>query len=118
MLATATRLIHRLRETAGLRLELFLLEVVEERIRIVDALLLAALAIVCVLMTLVSLTATVVVFFWDTHRLLALAVVTATYGVAATVALVKLRSHLRRWQSFSATLEEFKQDSACFKKPN
>ncbi len=118
MLTTATRLFHRLREAAGIRLELFLLEVIEERIRIVDALLLAALAIVCVLMTLVALTATVVVFFWDTHRLLALAVVTVVYAVTAVVTLLKLRSHLRRWQSFPATLEEFKKDSACFKKPN
>lgn len=118
LLSTVTRIFQRLRDTVENRLELFLLELKEERIRLFDALLLAAIAIVCALMTLVMVTLTVVVIFWDTNRLLVLALVTVAYAVAAAVAFVKLRARLQRWQSFSATLEEFKKDSACFKKPN
>ena len=70
------------------------------------------------LMTLVMITLTVLVIFWDTHRLLVLTLMTAAYAVVATVAFVKLRSRLQRWHAYSATLGEFKKDYACFKKPN
>jgi uncharacterized membrane protein YqjE len=116
--STVTRLLQRLRDTAEVRLELFLLELKEERIRVVDALLLTGIAIVFALMTLVMLTLTVVVIFWDSHRLLVLGVITVIYAVAATVAILKLRSRLQRWESFSATIGEFKKDSECFKQPN
>ena len=118
LLSSVTRMFQTLRDMAESRLELFLVELKEERIRLFDALLLVAVAIVCALMTLVMLTLTVVVVFWDTNRLLVLTLVTVAYAVAATVAFVKLRARLQRWQAFSATLEEFKKDSACFKKPN
>ena len=118
MASTVARLFQRLRDSAEVRIELFLLELNEERIRLVDTLLLAGIAIVLVLMTLVMLTLTVVVLFGEDHRMLVLAVITVVYAAAATVAILKLRSRLQRWESFSATMEEFKKDSACFKKPN
>jgi uncharacterized membrane protein YqjE len=118
LLSSVTRVFQTLRDLAENRLELFFVELKEERIRLFDALLLAAIAIVCALMTLVMVTFAVVVIFWDTNRLLVLALVTVVYAVAATVAFVKLRARLQRWQAFSATLEEFKKDSACFKKTN
>ena len=118
MFSTVTRLLQRLRDSVENRLELFLVELKEERIRLFEALLLVAIAIVCALMTLVVLTFTIIVIFWDTHRLLVLTLVAVTYAAATVVASVKLRSRLQRWQSFSATLEEFKKDSACFNKPN
>lgn len=118
LLSSVTRMFQTLRDLAATRVELFLTELKEERIRLFDALLLAAIGIVCALMTLVMVTLTIVIFFWDTNRLLVLTLVTAVYAVAAVVAFVKLRSRMRRWQSFSATREEFKKDSPCFKKPN
>ena len=118
ILASVTRWFHTLRDVAENRVELFLLELKEERMRLFDALLLAAVGLVCALMTLIMVTLTVVVIFWDTHRLLVLGLVTAAYAAAATAALVKLRSRLQRWQAFSATLGEFKKDRACFKKPD
>jgi uncharacterized membrane protein YqjE len=118
LLSSVTRVFQTLRETAENRLELFLTELKEERIRLFDALLLLGVAVTCALMTLATLTVTVVVFFWDTHRLLALVVVTLLYAVVATSACLKLRSRLQRWESFSATLGEIKKDAACFKKTN
>jgi uncharacterized membrane protein YqjE len=118
VLAALTRLFQTLRDAAENRVELFLIEVQEERMRLVDALLLVAVAIVCAVMALVMVTLMVVVIFWDTHRLLVLALVTAAYAVAAVAALLKLRSRLQRWQAFPATLGEFKKDRACFKKPS
>lgn len=116
--STAARLFKTLRDLAESRVELFLVELREERIRLFDALLLAAAGIVCALMTLVMITLTVLVMFWDTHRLLALLLITLAYAVAAVVAFVKLRFRLQHWQAYSATLEELKKDCACFKKPN
>ena len=116
--ATLTRLLQTLRDVAGNRLELFLIELKEHRARMFDALLLAAAGIVFALMTLAMITLTVLVIFWDTHRLLVLTLVTGAYAVAATVVFVKLRSRFQHWQAYSATLEEFKKDCACFKKPN
>jgi uncharacterized membrane protein YqjE len=118
LLSAAARLFKTLQDVAANRVELFMIELKEERVRFFDALVLAAVGIVCALMTLLIMTLTVMVIFWDTHRLLALTLMTAAYAVAATVAFLKLRSRLQRWQAYSATLEEFKKDCACFKKPN
>jgi|ERR1017187_2136986 uncharacterized membrane protein YqjE len=118
LLFAASRLFKTLQDVAANRVELFMIELKEERVRFFDALVLAAVGIVCALMTLLIMTLTVMVIFWDTHRLLALTLMTAAYAVAATVAFLKLRSRLQGWQAYSATLEEFKKDCACFKKPN
>lgn len=118
MFSTVARLFQRLRDTVENRLELFLVELKEERIRLFDALLLLAVAVVCALMTLIVLTFTIVVIFWETHRLLVLILLIAGYATAAVMAIATLRSRLQRWRAFSATLDEFKKDSACFKKPN
>jgi len=116
--AGVTRLLQTLRDMAENRVELFLVELQEERVRLFDALFLLAVGVVCALMTLVVFTLTVVVIFWDTHRLLVLTLVTAAYAAGAGAALVKLRSRLQRWEAFSATLQQIKKDRSCFKKPD
>lgn len=118
LFSTAARLLKTLRDVAENRLEIFLIELKEERIRLFDALFLLAVGIVCVMMALLLVTATIVMVFWDTHRLLVLVLAAAVYGAAAATAFIKLRSRLRRWQDFSATLEEFKKDRTCCKPPN
>jgi uncharacterized membrane protein YqjE len=115
---TFTRLFKTVRDVAENRMELFLLELKEERARLFDALLLAAVGIVCALMTLILVTFTVVVAFWETHRLLVLVVASAAYAGAALAAFTTLRARLQRWRAFSATLEQIKKDRACFEKPN
>ena len=116
LLSTATRVIRTLRETVENRVELFLLEAKEDRLKLVEALCLAVIAAAFAMMTMVLITFTVVVIFWDTYRLLALVVMTVIYGAAATVAFASLRSRLKNWQSFHATFEQFEKDRACFKK--
>jgi len=115
---TVARLIKTLRALAGNRVELFLLEVQEERIRIFDALFLLAAGLVCIMMALIMITFTVVIVFWDTHRLLVLGLLIAGYAVGAVWALSRLRLLLRRWQAFSATLNQIRKDSECFKDKN
>jgi uncharacterized membrane protein YqjE len=116
LLATVARMFKTLRAVAVNRVELFLLELKEQRAQLFSALLLAAAGIVCASMTLILITLTVLVIFWDTHRLLALALMTCVYAVVAVVAFVRLRRRLERWQSFSETLEQIKKDGSCLEK--
>ena len=116
--STITSIFQTLRETVENRIELFLVELKEEYLQQFAAAVFMAMAIVCALMTLILLTFMVVIAFWDTHRMLVLALLAAAYATGTTAALLKLRSLLKRWRPFAATLEEIKKDAACFKKPN
>ena len=116
-LAAGKRILRTVFDLAQTRVELFVIELKEERIRVVDALLLLAIGTVCASMTLVLLTFIVVLIFWE-HRLLALVLLTLSYGALATGAFCILRKRLAEWNSFSATLNELKKDRACLDKPN
>ena len=117
LLAPAKRILRALSEFGQNRVELFLLELREERIRFFDALLLATACVVCALMTLALFTFALVVIFWE-HRAIVLIILTLLYGVAATVSFFKLRKRLQEWQSFEATLDQIKKDRECFQKPS
>lgn len=114
LLASGKRILRILCDLTQNRMELFLVELREERIRQFDALLLVAVFLVCALMTLALLTFTLVVIFWDEHRVLVLALLTLAYATGAGVSFWMLRNRLRRWQAFAATLEQIKKDRACF----
>jgi uncharacterized membrane protein YqjE len=117
-LATGKRILRTIYGLAQTRVELFLVELQEERIRLFDALLLVSACVVCSFMALALLTLTVVVIFWEQHRILVLVLLTLTYAVGAGWSYWRLRRRLAEWQSFSATVEEFKKDQACLEKPN
>lgn len=117
-MSTVTQLFQRLGGLAANRIELFLVEVREERVRFFDTLLLTAVCVVCAVMALGMMTLLLLVLFWDTHRLLVVTLMTGAYAVTAVVVYVKLHFRLQRWKSFAATINEFKKDSACFKKGN
>ncbi len=74
-LFTATRrLLGSLLATGETRLRLAVLELEEERARLMGLLLLAGLALILLLLGIGVLTTLVIVAFWDTHRLTAIAV--------------------------------------------
>lgn len=100
------------------RLELFFVELQEERIRLLEALLLVMVGGVCATLALACFSFTLVVIFWDTHRVLVLILLTLGYAAGAALSCWQLRNHLRRWQTFSATLDQLKKDCACFKPPS
>lgn len=118
ILSTLTRMFRTLRDLVENRIELFLVEWREERMRLLGTLLLAAAGSVCLLLTLVMLTLTLVVVFWDTHRVLVLSLMTLAYAGISVTAFVVLRSRLQKWQPFSATMDQIKKDRACFEKPD
>lgn len=100
------------------RAELFLLEWKEERLRLGGALLLAAAGAVCALLALLLVTFTIVIVFWNDHRIPVLVALTVVYAAGAVGAWVSLRRRLRRWQAFSASLEQIRKDRACLETKN
>lgn len=117
LLATTKRILRSVGHLAESRVELFLVELHEERLRLFDALLLVAAGVVCALMTLALLTFTLVVVFWE-HRILVLVLLTLVYAAGAGGSFWTLRHRLRHWQSFTATLDQIKKDRACLEKQN
>jgi uncharacterized membrane protein YqjE len=118
VLSSVTRLLKTLGNLVENRIELFLVESQEERVRLIEVLLLAVAGGVAALVTLLLITLTVVVIFWDTHRVLVLVLFSLAYAAAAAVAFCKLRTRLQRWRAFTATLEQIKKDRAWLEKQN
>jgi uncharacterized membrane protein YqjE len=116
LLARGQRILRTLFDLAQTRLELFLVELQEERVQLFDALLLVAACGVCGFLALALLTVTLVVIFWENHRVLVLVLLTLGYAVGAGISFWCLRSRLQRWPAFTATLDQFKKDRACIEK--
>lgn len=95
----------------GTRVELAALEFKEEAARRKRLAALALVAAVFLGVALILLAFLVVVFFWDAHRIAAIAGVTLAYAAVGAGAFLRLRAILRDSPPpFSATLEEFRRD--------
>jgi uncharacterized membrane protein YqjE len=95
------------------RLELLLVEMQEERWRFFNALLLVGAALILAALTLMVATITVVVVCLKHNREDLLIGLMLLYLVATVVAFWRLRSRLKNWEPFSATLAELKKDKEC-----
>lgn len=103
---------------AGLqdRIELFSLELQEEKFRLIQTFLWISAAVFTAMMTLVFASLTVVYFFWASARLTVLGGLTALYGGAMVAAIIALRRYLARQPvPFAATRQELKEDRACIR---
>src|ERR1041385_2863052 len=114
LFSSAKRLLNTALAGAENRVELFLVELKEERIRVLDVLLLGSAAGVLGFMALLMVTVTLVVVFWDSARVQVLVALSACYTLGAIGVVWRLKVLLRNWSSFSATLDELKKDRACF----
>ena len=98
-------------ETIYTRVELFALELGEERIRIARALWMAAIGGFCLGLGVLLATLFLVVLFWDSHRLLVLGSLALVFTGLGVFALLVFRRQLRkRSRLFSQTLEELRHD--------
>ena len=106
MLATLVELLHARLDLVGVELQL-------EVQRATAVLLWAFAAIVCGIIAAVLLAVTVLIAFWETHRLLAAGCITAVFAISAVgMALyVRHRVHTRP-RLFGSTLDELKHDVA------
>jgi uncharacterized membrane protein YqjE len=105
LLRTGVTLLHN-------RLELFGVELAEERTRLVSVLVYGAAAFVCIAAGVIFLAVFVTVLLWDSNRLLALGVFTALF-LGAGIASLTLAIGLARSGSklFAASLAELRKDA-------
>jgi uncharacterized membrane protein YqjE len=116
--ASLKRILDTLLATVQNRVELFAVELQEEKCRLIEALLCAVAVVVCGLMTLTLLTFTIVVLFWENARLPALAALIVLYLVGTALAWRALHSRLKNKNAFSGTIEELKKDRSCLETNN
>lgn len=110
------RIIHRLLAIGENRLELFLVEVQEERERLVRVILLIIGMAVFGLLGGIALTFGIVVLLWDHSPALALFALTLLYGVIALFLYSRLLAAQRDWQTLPGTLEQLRKDRVCLEK--
>lgn len=107
------RLLGRLLAIGGNRLELFLVEVQEERDRILRALFLAMGAAVLGLLAGLTVTVAVAVFFWQRSPIVALLALAALYAGGAVVLYLAYARLQRDWKTLPDTIEQLRKDREC-----
>ncbi|MFY0991978.1 phage holin family protein [Halomonas sp. C05BenzN] len=110
LFTAAKRLLGSLLATGETRLRLAVLELEEERARLITLLLLAGVSLILLLLGIGALTALVVVAFWDSHRLTAItvsALVLLGSGIGLAVWVMRLA---RRRTLLASTLKHLATD--------
>jgi uncharacterized membrane protein YqjE len=113
---TSKRFARRLLTIGENRFELLMVEVQEERERLLRAILLALGVAAFGLLAGVALTGAIVVLLWELSPVAALLVLTGLYGATAVWLYRRLTLLLRDWQNLPATLDQLRKDRACLEK--
>ena len=93
------------------RLELAAVEFAEERERTRTRIILIGIAVLFLAFGVLAASALIVVLFWDTHRIAAVAAVTVAHFAIGGYALLRLQSDSRNAPApFAATLAELERD--------
>lgn len=101
------------------RVELFSLEVKEEKYRLVQMFAWASAVFYLAMMMITFGSLTLVYMFWDTHRLAALAGLTGLYALMLVGTVIAFRRYLARQPApFQATQQELEDDRECIRNGN
>ena len=100
------------------RVELFALELQEEKWRLLQTVLGAAALVALGTITLVLVTLVVVFACWDNARLTALSILSVLYGVGTLALYFKVRTLIKQNRPMSATVDELEKDRACLRAGN
>ena len=93
------------------RLELLSTEFEEERARIAELLVLAVCAAVCFAFAAFLLVLFIVVFFWDSHRLLTIGILAGAFALSGGFVLAAIRRRASEHPPlFSASIDELRKD--------
>ena len=114
--ATSKRLGRRLLTMCENRLELLMLEVQEERDRLLHAILLALAVAIFGLLAGIALSICIVVCLWNNSPLVALLSLTSLYALAAVWFYWRLTFLQRHWKTLPATLDQLRKDRECLEK--
>ena len=98
------------------RLELLMVEVQEERERLLHAILLALGVAVFVFLAGIALTVALVVLLWHLSPVSVLLVLTGLYAVSAVYLYRRFMLLQRDWKTLPATLDQFRKDRLCLEK--
>lgn len=113
LFASLRRAIATLVELVHTRLELVGVELQVEVQRAASLLLWALGALLCGIVSIVMLAVTVIIAYWDTHRLLAAGCVTAFFAITALAGALYVRHRVRtRPHMFAGSIGELKHDVA------
>ncbi|MDY7115400.1 phage holin family protein [Halomonas sp. SSL-5] len=104
------RLLGSLLATGETRLRLAVLELEEERARLVGMLLLAGLALILLLLGIAVLTTLVIVAFWDSYRLTAIAVSAGVLLGGGALLCLRVMQLARRRTLLASTLKHLATD--------
>jgi uncharacterized membrane protein YqjE len=107
------RLARRLLTIGENRIDLLMVEVQEERERLLRAILLALGVAVFGFLAAAALTVALVVALWWLSPLAVLLALTAIYCVASLLLYRRFACLQRNWETFPATLGQLKKDRAC-----
>ena len=117
LFASLRRMLATLSELLQTRLELVSVEVEEQLQYALELMLRSVAAIFFATTALLLLALTVVIAFWDSHRLLAAVLVTVAFLVAALAAALGVRRRLRRRPKFmAATVAELGGDADALRR--
>lgn len=99
-----------------LRADLLVTELEEQLHRLAGLLLWGAIALFCGTLTVLMLAFTVMVVFWDQHRVLTASLLTGGFAVVFLLSLWAVRQRLMaRPRLLSATLQELQRDAATLR---
>jgi uncharacterized membrane protein YqjE len=113
LVESSKRFARRLLTIGENRFELLMVEVQEERERLLRAILLALGVAALGLLAGGALTGAIVVLLWEHSPVAALLALTGLYGAAAGCLYRRLSRMLRDWQNLPATLDQLRKDRAC-----
>ena len=101
------------------RLELFSVELLEEKFRLIQTFIWISAAVFTGMMTITFASLTLVYLFWESARLVALGGLTVLYTGALVAVIIAFRRFLARQPNpFAATLRELGEDRACIRTEN
>jgi uncharacterized membrane protein YqjE len=116
LIRSVVRLAGGLLEAAETRVDLFATELQEERERGLRLLAWAMAALLTAILGALMAGATLIIVFWDTHRVAAAVGVTAAFLVAAVACVAAFRRRLREKPRFlDATRSELQKDVAAIR---
>jgi len=105
--------------TAHDRIELFTIELHEEKYRLVQLLIWIGAIGFAAVMAMTFITMTVVYLFWESARLAVLGGFALFYAAALTGLALAFRRYLARQpRPFDATLQELREDRECMRSEN
>ncbi|WP_043582005.1 phage holin family protein [Geminisphaera colitermitum] len=101
------------------RLELFSVELQEEKFRLIQAFIWISAIAFTAMMAVMFASFTLVYFFWESARLAVLGGLTVIYAGTLAALVIAFRRHLaRQAKPFAATLDEIGKDRTCIRPGN